>query len=115
MEILCLPIYSTFQTILMAADDKPTQGTHLALNVKMMGQSRGKRKGKGSKVNKGKKSCTYCLKSSHTEDEWWVKKAANYSKEKDDALKEETEETGLVACVMNMGSTHLPPLCPFVA
>ena len=29
-------------------------------------------------------------------------------------LKEEMEETGLAACVANMGSTHLPPLCPFV-
>ena len=25
------------------------------------------------------------------------------------------EETGLAACVTNMGSTHLPPLCPFMA
>ncbi|KIM51260.1 hypothetical protein SCLCIDRAFT_33590 [Scleroderma citrinum Foug A] len=54
-------------------------------------------------------------KSSHTEDEWWVKKAANHSKEKDDALKEETEEKELATRVAKMGSTHLPPLCPFMA
>ena len=32
-----------------------------------------------------------------------------------DTLKEEMEETELAARVANMGSTHLPPLCPFVA
>ena len=88
--------------------------THLALDAKTTGQSRGKRKGKGSKEIKGKKSCTYRSKSDQTDDERWAKNATIRSKEKDDVLKEEMEETGLAACVANMGSTHLPPLCPFV-
>ena len=62
MEISCLQTYSTFQTILMAADDKLTQGTHSALDAKMMGRSKGKGKGKGSKENKGKKVVHLLLK-----------------------------------------------------
>ena len=99
----------------MAADDKLTRRTHLALDAKTTGRSRGKGKGKGSQEIKGKKSCTYCSKSGHTDDERWAKNATTRSKEKDDTSKGETEEMELVAHVTNMGSTHLPPLCPFVA
>ena len=88
--------------------------THSALDVKTMGRSKGKGKGKGSKEIKGKKSCTYRSKSNQTDDERWAKNATIRSKEKDDVLKEEMEEIGLVARVANMGSTHLPLLCPFV-
>ena len=114
MEISCPQTYSTFQTILMAADDKLTQGTHSALDVKTMGQSKGKGKGKGSKENKGKRLCTYHSKSDHIEDEWWVKNTTICSKERDDASKEEMEGKGLAAHVANMGSTYLPVLYPFV-
>ena len=114
MEISCPQTYSTFQTILMAADDKLTRGTHSALDVKTTGRSKGKGKGKGSKENKGKRLCTYHSKSDHIEDEWWVKNTTIRSKERDDASKEETEEKGLMAHVVNMGSTHLPALYPFV-
>jgi len=115
MEILRPPTYSPLWTILMAADDKLTRRTHLALDAKTTGRSRGKRKGKGSQEIKGKKSSTYCSKSGQTDDERWAKNTTTRSKEKDDASKEETEEKGLAARVANMGSTHLPPLCPFVA
>ena len=67
------------------------------------------------KKEKGKKLCTYCLKSGHTENKWWVKNTTICSKEKDDVSKEKTEETELAAHVVNMGSTHLPLLCPFMA
>ena len=43
------------------------------------------------------------------------KRAAERVKEKDDASKEETDKKELVACVATMGSTHLPPLCLFMA
>jgi len=132
MEISCLPTYSTLQTILMAADDKLTMdafnseipiearsrkiaSTHLALAAETAGRSKGKRKGKGSKRERRKRPSTYCSKSGQTDDKRWVKNATTHSKEKDDASKEETEEKGLAARVVNMGSTHLPPLCPFVA
>ena len=114
MEILRPQTYSTFRTILMAADDKLTRGTHSALDAKTMGRSKGKGKGKGSKENKGKRLCTYCSKSNHIKDEWWAKNTTICSKERDDASKEETEEKGLVAHVANMGSTHLPALYLFV-
>ena len=115
MKISRPQTYSTFWTILMATDDTLTRGTHSALNVKTMGQSKGKGKGKGSKENKGKRLCTYCSKSGCTEDKWWAKNTTNCSKEKDDALKEETDQKELAAHVANMGSTHLPPLCLFMA
>jgi len=132
MEISRPPTYSTLRTILMAADDKLTTDafnsgipieersrnialTHLALATETAGQSKGKRKGKGSQEIKGKKSSTYCSKSGQTDDERWAKNATTRSKEKDDASKEETEEKGLAARIANMGSTYLPPLCPFVA
>jgi len=115
MEISRPPTYSPLRTILMATDDKLTRRTRLALDAKTTGRSRGKRKGKGSKRERRKRSSTYCSKSGQTDDERWAKNATTRSKEKDDASKEETEEKGLAAHVANMGSTHLPPLCPFVA
>ena len=115
MEISCPQTYSTFRTILMAADDKLTRGTHSALDAKTTGRSKGKGKGKVRKENKGQKSSTYCSKSGQTDDERWVKNATNRSKEKDDTLKEEMDQKELAAHVANMGSTHLPPLCLFVA
>ena len=132
MVISLPPTYSTLRTILMAADDKLTtdavinqvlieeklrnmSSTHSALAAKMAGQSKQKGKGKVSKEEKGKKSCTYCSKSGHTKDECWAKRATERAKEKDDALKEETDEKELVARVATMGSTHLPPLCLFMA
>ena len=116
----------------MAADDKLTTdafnseipieersrkiaSTHLALALETAGRSKGKGREKGSKREQRKKSCTYCSKSSQTDDERWAKNATTRSKEKDDASKEETEEKGLAARIANMGSTYLPPLCPFVA
>ena len=59
--------------------------------------------------------CTYHLKSGHTNNEQWAKNTTIRSKEKDDTSKEEMEETELAAGVANMGSTHLPPLCLFMA
>ena len=115
MEISCPQTYSTFRTILMATDDKLTRGTHSALDVKTTDDLKGKEREKVRKENKGQKSSTYCSKSGQTDDEWWAKNATIRSKEKDDASKEEMEETGLAARVANMGSTHLPLLCPFVA
>jgi len=132
MEISRPPTYSTLQTILMAADDKLTTdafnsgipieersrkiaSTHLALAAETAGRSKGKGREKGSKREQRKRSSTYCSKSGQTDDERWAKNATTHSKEKDDASKEETEEKGLAAHVANMGSTHLPPLCPFVA
>jgi len=108
MVILLPPSYSTLWTILMAADDKLTMDavinqvlikeksrkvslTLLALATKMTGQSKQKVKGKVSKEDKGKKSCTYCSKNSYTEDKCW-KKATKCSKEKDDASKEKTDK-----------------------
>ena len=132
MVISLPPTYSTLQTILMAADDKLTMdavinqvlieeklrnmsSTHSALAAKTAGRSKQTGKGKVNKEEKEKKSCTYCLKSGHTEDECWAKRAAERTKEKDDALKEETDEKELAARVATMGSTHLPPLHLFMA
>ena len=126
------PTYSTLRTILMAADDKLTTdavvnqvlieerprkvySAHSALAAKTAGRSKQKGKGKVSKEEKGRKSCTYCLKSGHTEDECWAKRAAERAKEKDDASKEESDKKDLAAHVATMGSTHLPPLCLFMA
>jgi len=103
MVISLPPSYSTLQTILMAANDKlmtdavinqvlikeksrKVSSTLLALAMKTTGQPKGKGKEKGGKEDKGKKSCTYCLKNGHTEDECW-KKTTEHSKEKDDASK----------------------------
>ena len=88
---------------------------HSALTAKTAERSKQKGKGKVNKEDKGKKSCTYCSKSSHTEDECWAKRATERMKEKDDASKEETDEKKLVARVVTMGSTHLPPLRLFMA
>ena len=132
MVISLPPTYSTLQTILMAADDKLTtdavinqvlieeklrkvSSTHSALTAKTTGQSKGKGKGKVSKEDKGKKLCTYCLKSGHTKDECWAKRAAECSKEKDSVSKEQADEKELAANVATMGSTHLPPLRLFKA
>ena len=132
MVISLPPTYSTLRTILMAADDKLTtdavinqvlieeksrkvSSTHSALAAKTTGQSKGKGKGKVSKEDKGKKSCTYCSKNGHTEDECWAKRAAERSKEKDSASKEQANEKELAAHVATMGSTHLPPLRLFMA
>ena len=132
MVILLPPTYSTLWTILMAADDKLTTDTVInqvlieeksrkvsstlsALAAKTTGRSKQRGKGKVNKEDKGKKSCTYCSKNGHTEDECW-KKAAKRSKEKDDALKEKTDEKKeLVAHVAKVGSTHSPPLRLFMA
>ena len=92
MVISLPPTYSTLWTILMAANDKLTtdavinqvlieeksrkpSSTHSALAAKTMASRRSKQKGKGkvSKEDKGKKSCTYCSKSGHTEDKCWAK------------------------------------------
>ena len=132
MVISLPPTYSTLRTILMAAADKLTMdavinqvlikeklrkfsSAHSALTAKMAGRSKQKGKGKVNKEDKEKKSCTYCSKSGHTEDECWVKRAAECAKEKDDASKEESDEKELAARVATMGSTHLPPLRLFMA
>ena len=132
MVISFPPTYSTLQTILMAADDKlmmdavinhvlieeklrKVSSTHSALAMKTMRQSKEKGKGKVSKEDKGKKLCTYCSKSSHTEDECWAKRAAEHSKEKDDASKEKADKKELAAHIVKTGSTHLPPLHLFMA
>ena len=103
------PTNSTLRTILMAADNNS------ALAAKMAGWSKQKGKGKVSKEDKGRKLCTYCSKSGHTEDECWAKRAAEHAKEKDDVSKEKTDEKELVARVTTMESTHLPLLCLFMA
>ena len=132
MVISLPPTYSTLWTILMAADDKLTtdavinqvlieeksrkvSSTHSALAAKTTGRSKQKGRGKVSKEEKGKRSCTYCSKSGHTEDECWAKKAAERSKEKDDMSKEQADEKELAAHVAKTGSTHLPPLHLFLA
>jgi len=132
MVISLPPTYSTLRTILMAADDKLTtdavinqvlieeksrkaSSTHSALAAKMTGRSKQKGKGKVSKEDKGKKSCTYCSKSGHTEDECWAKRAAERSSEKDDTSKEQADEKELAARIAKTGSTHLPPLRLFLA
>ena len=46
---------------------------------------KGRKKVVKRKKEKGKKLCTYCSKSGHTEDEWWAKNATICSKEKDDS------------------------------
>jgi len=132
MVISLPPSYSTLQTILMAANDKLTtdtvinqvlieeksrkvSSTLLALATKTTGRPKGKGKEKGVKEDKGKKSCTYCSRNGHTEDECW-KKAAERSKEKDDASKEKTDEKKeLAAHVVKAGLTHSPPLRLFMA
>ena len=108
MVISLPPTYSTLWTILMAANDKlmtdavinqvlieeksrKVSSTLSALAMKTTGWSKQKGKGMVSKEDKGKKSCTYCSKNSHTEDECW-KKAAKCSKEKDDVSKEKMDE-----------------------
>ena len=132
MVISLLPTYSTLRTILMAADDRLTtdavinqvlieeksrkvSSTHSALAAKTTGRSKQKGKGKVSKEDKEKKSCTYCSKSSHTKDKCWAKRAAERSKEKDNVLKEQADERELAAHVATTGSTHLPPLRLFMA
>ena len=132
MVISLPPTCSTLRTILMAADDKLTtdavinqvlieeksrkvSSAHSALTAKTAGRSKQKGKGKVNKEEKGKKSCTYCSKSGHTEDECWAKRAAERAKEKDDASKEESDEKELAARVATMGATHLPPLRLFMA
>ena len=75
----------------------------------------GKERKKVVKRTKKKKSCTYCSKSGHTEDECWAKRAAKCSKEKDNVSKEQADARELAAHVMTMGSTHLPLLCLFMA
>ena len=129
MVLLLPPTYSTLRTILMAADDKLTMDavinqvlteeksrnmspTHSALAAKTAGRSKQKGKGKVSKEEKGKKSCTYCSKSGHIKDECWAKRATERAKEKDDALKEETNEKELAAHVATMGSTHFTSAVP---
>ena len=131
--VILLPLtYSTLWTILMAAANKLTtdavinqvlieeksrnmSSTHSALAAKTAGRSKQKGKGKVNKEEKGKKLCTYCSKSGHTEDECWAKRAAEHTKEKDDASKEESDKKDLAARVTTMGSTHLPPLHLFMA
>ena len=119
MVISLLPTYSTLQTILMAAADKlmtdavinqvlieeksrKVSLAHSALTAKMAGQSKQKGKGKVNKENKGKKSCTYCSKSSHTKDKCWAKRATERAKEKNDASKEEFDKKDLVARVTSV-------------
>ena len=119
MVISLPPTYSTPQTILMAANDKLTMdavinqvlieeksrkvsSTHSTLAAKTTGRSKQKGRGKVSKEEKGKRSCTYCSKSGHTEDECWAKKAAEHSKEKDDMSKEQADEKELAAHVTKM-------------
>ena len=132
MVISLPPTYSTLRTILMAADDKlmtdavinqvlieeksrKVSLTLSALAAKTIGKSKQKGKGKVNKEDKGKKSCTYCSKNGHTEDECW-KKATECSKEKDDASKEKMDEKKeLAAHVAKAGSTHSPPLRLFMA
>jgi len=132
MVISLPPSYSTLRTILMAADDKLTtdavinqvlieeksrkvSSTLSALAAKTTGRPKGKGKEKGVKEDKGKKSCTYCSRNGHTEDECW-KKAAERSKEKDDASKEKMDEKKeLAAHVAKAGLTHSPPLRLFMA
>ena len=94
MVISLPPTYSTLRTILMAADNKLTTDavinqvliedksrnmslTHSALAAKTAGRSKQKEKGKVNKEEKGKKSCTYCSKSSHTKDECWAREPLN--------------------------------------
>ena len=132
MVISLPPTYSTLWTILMAAADRLTMdavinqvlieeksrkvsSTHSALAAKTTGRSKQKGKGKVSKEDKEKKLCTYCSKSGHTEDECWAKRAAKRSKEKDNASKEQADERELAAHVTTTGSTHLSPLCLFMA
>jgi len=122
-----LTMDAVISQVLIEEKSRKIASTHLALAAKMMGQFKQKGKRKVSKEEKGKrkkekgkrkkekkKLCTYCLKSSHTEDERWAKKAAECS-EKDDMLKEQANEKELAARITKMGSTHLPLLHLFLA
>ena len=110
-----LTMDAVINQVLIEEKSRKVSLAHSALTAKMAGRSKQKGKEKVNKEDKGKKSCTYCSKSGHTEDKCWAKRAAECTKEKDDALKEETNEKELEACVTTMGSTHLPPLHLFMA
>ena len=110
-----LTMDAVINQVLIEEKSRKVSLAHSALTAKMAGQSKQKGKEKVNKEDKEKKSCTYCSKSGHTKDKCWAKRAAECTKEKDDALKEETDEKELAACVTTMGSTHLPPLHLFMA
>ena len=110
-----LTMDAVINQVLIEEKSRKVSSTHSALAAKMMGRSKQKGKGKVSKEDKEKKSCIYCSKSGHTKDECWAKRAAEHSKEKDNALKEQADERELAAHVTTTGSTHLPLLHLFMA